>query len=165
MIISTRHFGQIEVTEEKILTFEDGIPAFESVKKFILIDNENKESLFRWLQCVDEPSLAFTVVNPFVLKQDYDISLDDETINTLEIEKPEDVLIYAIVVVPEDMTQISMNLKAPVIINTKNNKGAQVILDTDKYSVRHYIVKELREQEVNNNACSDKEEGAINNNK
>lgn len=156
MQLNTKNFGEIVVPEDKILSFDDGIPSFESVKKYILLDNGDNTSPFRWLQSIDEPTLAFAIVNPFLIKKDYDINIGDDTVKQLGIEKEEEVEVYAIVVVPSDISKMTMNLKAPVIINTKNMKGAQVILDTDKYGVRHYIIEELRRREVAEDAGTDK---------
>ncbi len=165
MLIKTRNFGEIDVDREKILFFEEGIPGFENVKQFILLDTDDAESPFKWLQSVDSPELAFAVVNPFMILRSYDFEIDDNTVEALEIEKPEDVLVYSIVVVPEDVSKMTMNLKAPVLINSRNRKGMQVVLDTDKYGVRHYILEELQRQEVAVNACSEQKEGRVYNNK
>lgn len=160
MRISTKHFGEIEVDPQKVISFENGIPGFEQERRFLLIDNEDAQSPFKWLQSINAGELAFAVVNPFAIRQDYDFLLNEDVVNSLAIEKEEDVAVFSIVVVPEDISQISMNLKAPVVINVKDRKGAQIVLDTDRYSVRHYILEELRRQEVAVNACSDKEEGS-----
>jgi len=165
MKINTRHFGEIEVDENTIITFGDGIPSFEEVKKYVLLDSGDIESPFKWLQSVDNPSIAFAIADPFLIKKDYEVNINDNDIKILKIESKEDVTIYSIVVVPDDISKISMNLKAPVIINNNKRIGMQVILDTDKYSVRHYILEELRRQEVTSNAGTDKEKGTINSNK
>lgn len=161
MFIETRHFGRIEVDEEGIINFEEGLPGFEDVKKFIILGTDDTESPFKWLQCVDKPDLAFAVINPFAIRRDYCVDIHDNIAGKLGIEDPSSVIIYSIVVVPEDISRISMNLKAPVIINAKNNKAAQVILDTDAYSVRHYIIDELQKQEDAGNACTVKEKGPV----
>lgn len=164
MDLETRHFGKIEVDEKGIVNFPEGLPGFEDAKKFILLGGGD-DSPFRWLQSVDRPELAFVVVNPFSIKKDYDIDIPDNVLERLEIENTEDMQLYSIVVVPEDVSKMSMNLKAPVIINVKNKKGAQVVLDTDVYGVRHYILDELRKQEDLENACVDTEKGSIHCNK
>jgi flagellar assembly factor FliW len=161
MQLDTRHFGKIEIDEKEIIDFPEGLPGFLDIKKYAILANEEGDSPFRWLQSIDEPNLAFAVVDPFSVKKDYDINIGDDASDALGIECVENVLVYSIVVVPEDVSKISMNLKAPIIINTKNNKGMQVILDTDEYGVRHYILEELRRQEVDADACSDKKEGAV----
>ena len=166
MILNTRHFGEIAIREEEIITFEEGLPGFENAKKFAILDTcapgeEEDESPFKWLQCVDDPMLAFAIANPFVFRSDYDIELNDETIEILGIEKESDVVLYAITVVPEDIKKTSINLKAPLVINLKNKKGMQVILDTNKYGVRHYIMDEIAKQEVRANASSDKKKRPV----
>lgn len=163
MNLVTKNFGEIEFDASQVVDFEAGIPGFERARRFVLIDSREEQSPFRWLQCIDEPTLAFAVVNPFLIKKDYDFELSRETVASLEISSEHDVSVYSILVVPEDLTKISMNLKAPVIINNKNNKGAQIVLDTGNYTVRHYIVDEIRRREVAEDAGTDKEKGSNNN--
>jgi len=163
MVINTKHFGEIELQEEKVIHFEEGLPGFDYLKKFIILESSGEDSPFKWLQSIDEPLLAFAIVNPFALKEDYDFILTDEMTGKLGISSENDVAVYAIVVVPEDLTKISMNLKAPVVVGIKSRKAAQIILDTDKYTVRHYILDELRRREVGVNAGTDKEKGSDNN--
>ncbi|NLP13365.1 MAG: flagellar assembly protein FliW [Clostridium sp.] len=158
MLLKTKHFDEIEIEEDKIINFKDGIPGFEEVKKYIVLYDGDEASPFRWLQAVDDGQLAFAVADPFMIVNDYDIEIPQEAVDVLEIQSPEHVMILSILVVPEDLSKISMNLKAPVIINTKNKRGMQVVLDTDRYSVRHYIVEELRRREVNISAGSHKKE-------
>lgn len=160
MLLKTKHFGDIEIDDKKVLIFENGLPGFELCRKYILLGNEDEASTFRWLQCVDHPEVAFAITNPFLIVRDYDFELDDESAKRLGIEKSEDVAVYVIVVVPEDIKKISINLKAPLIINSRNKMGAQIILDTDKYTVRHYILDELRRQEVSADARADEEKGS-----
>lgn len=166
MLLKTKHFGEIEIDESGIISFMEGLPGFENNNKFIVLcNNEDAKSPFKWLQCIDEPQLTFAVVDPFLIRKDYDIEVSDEAVKLLGIEKPEDMLIYSILVVPEDLSKITMNLKAPVVINIKNKKGMQVILDTDEYGVRHYILEELSRQEVAGDACSIKEERPVHSHK
>lgn len=148
MIIETTHFGKIEIAEENILHFDEGILGFEEIKEYGLIDNEDSESPFCWIQAIEMPELAFALVDPFAIKKDYDFELTDEDVSSLGIDIPSQVTVFAIVVVPEDTKKISMNLKAPIIINTNNRKAAQIILNSDKYTVRHFILDELQKQEV-----------------
>lgn len=148
MLLHTTNFGDIEINDENIISFEEGLPGFESLNRFIIINNEGDNSPFSWLQSVENGDLAFVIMNPLVFLKDYTVTIDDFMVNSLEIEKPEDVMIYSVVVIPEEVSEISANLKAPIIINTKNKKGKQVILDNSEYHVRHYIMEELRKQGV-----------------
>ncbi|HHY23064.1 MAG TPA: flagellar assembly protein FliW [Clostridiaceae bacterium] len=180
MLLKTRHFGEIEIDENKIIRFDGGLPGFNNVRQFIILETEPDEGLdnkssggldnkpdaephttesseernsgspFKWLQCVDDPMLAFAIANPFLLKPDYDVKLSDEVVEHLEIKKEVDVAIYTIVVVPEDITKMTMNLKAPLVINVRNKKGVQAILDTEEYSIRHHIMSSISNKAVDN---------------
>ena len=145
MKIKTANFGEINIAEEKIIHFQEGIPAFEEEKEFIIILNEDKENPFHWLQSVKNSELSFVILNPFEIFSDYDILLPETAINKLNIEKEEDVIIYSMVVVPEDMTKMTTNLLGPIVINTKEMLGKQVILDDERYSTKHFIFNQNSE--------------------
>lgn len=165
MLLKTKHFGEIDIKDSSIIDFINGIPGFEKAKKYTIIENEDKESPFKWIQGVDNTDLAFVIVNPFAIKKNYEINLDDETLKKLEIKETGDVAVYSIVVVPENLNDMTMNLQAPLIINTSNNRGKQLILDTDRYGVRHYILEELQGREESSDASVDEKKGPINYNK
>ena len=146
MKLKTKYYDIVDIDEKSILDFKEGLPGFEDYKKYVLLGEDQDEVVFKWLQSVEKPDLAFVVINPFCIKKDYEFKLEDSVIKALGIGRAEDVKVYSIVVVPEDVSKISVNLKAPVIINNKNNKGMQVILDREDYSVRHYILELLQSQ-------------------
>ena len=161
MQLKTKHFGEIGIEEKGIIEFSEGLPGFSNKKRFVILTPGEEESPFKWLQSTEDAALAFAVADIFKIKPDYDIEISNNLVEILGINKLEDVLVYSIVVIPEDISRISMNLKAPVIINKKNMRGMQVVLDTGRYGVRHYIQDELRKQEVSGNAGTDKEERAV----
>lgn len=139
MKIKTTNFGEIEIEKDKIIYFPEGIPAFEEEKEFVIILNDDKENPFHWLQSVKNPKLSFIILNPFEIFNDYDILLPETAINKLKIENQEDVAIYTIVVIPEDITKMTTNLLGPIVINTKEKLGKQVILDDNRYTTKHFI--------------------------
>lgn len=144
MILNTKNFGEIEVREEDILEFEYGIPGFENMTKFaILGKTDDENSPFFWLQSVQNSNLAFVIMNPRDLVPDYEVEIDMFTANLLKFQDENDALIYAIVTVPEDISKISINLKAPIVINAKNNRGCQVVIENDKYKFKHIITEEF----------------------
>lgn len=165
MFLKTKHFGEIDVPEEKFIEFAEGLPGFEELRRFTIIDSKDEDSPFKWLLSVDVPEIAFIIANPFLIVKDYDFELSENDVKKLSIEKAEDVAVYSVIVVPEQIEKMSMNLKAPIIINSRNKRGAQVILDTDKYTVRHYILEELRRQEVGAGACTNEKKGSGDHNK
>ncbi|RKD32334.1 flagellar assembly protein FliW [Thermohalobacter berrensis] len=147
MKLNTKHFGEIEIDENSIINFPDGLLAFEDQKKFTIIDNPDKEVPFQWLQSIDNPNLAFVIINPFIFKKDYEFDIPKQVVKKLEIEEEKDVIVYTIVVVPEDINKMTANLAGPLIINNKNRKGKQIILSDSRYSTKHNILEEL--QKVN----------------
>ncbi len=153
MNLKTKNFGAIEVEGNKIITFRDGVPGFEQYKKYIEIPNEDKDNPFHWLQCIEDGNLAFVVINPFEMLPDYEFKLEKEVVDELEIKELSDVQVLSIVVVPEKIENITINLKAPVIINRNNNYGKQYIMESDKYSVRHNLKDEI---EKSKNKIEDK---------
>lgn len=161
MILETKYFGELDIDENEMIQFSQGMPGFEGVRRFVLINNDEEGSPFKWLQGVDEPKPAFVVIDPFIVKKDYEVNLDDDVLKELDIKKEDDVLVYCIVVVPKDISKMTMNMQAPLVINMKNNKGKQLILDTDRYGVRHYIMEELQGRGEAENACVDKEKESV----
>ena len=143
MKLATKHFGEIEIQEEEILSFPHGLFAFEDKKSFVLIDNEDEKLPFSWLQSVDDPGLCFVVMNPFVFKKDYEFDIPQDAVSELEIKAAGDVCVLAVLVIPEDVSRMTANLLAPLVINIKNRKGKQVILDDKRYTTRHLVLEEL----------------------
>ena len=139
MQIETKFFEQIEIGEKDIITFEDGIPGFPDLRKFALLHDNQYLSYF---QSVNNKGVCFVVIPPAAIVENYDIEISDDAVVKLGVEKPDDVAIYAIVNLSEDMNKITANLKAPLLINEQNNKGVQEILDDSRYDIRHKIMKE-----------------------
>lgn len=165
MILQTKYFGELNIDEKEIISFRNGLPGFDGIKRYILINNEEEGSPFKWLQAIDDERPAFVIIDPFAVKKDYEVNLNDEILKELEIKEDRDVAVFSIVVVPDDVNKMTMNLQAPLIINMIKKLGRQLILDTDRYGVRHYILEELHGQEESGNACTDKEKGSVHRNK
>lgn len=137
MNIKTKRFGEIKVVKENILEFEQGLFAFEDLRSFVLLDIE-KNPVFKWLQSIDNTDISFLLVDPFVVKKDYFIDLDDFLLEELEIENKEDVLIYTTVTVPRGVfKEATTNLLGPLVINWRRKKGKQVILERDDVGIKH----------------------------
>ncbi|WP_352418285.1 flagellar assembly protein FliW [Proteiniborus sp.] len=144
MILSTKNFGEIEIDSKKIINFIDGIPGFDDQKEFIIIDNPDDEVPFKWLQSINEPELAFVIINPFLFKPDYVFDIPEQALEKLKIKEEKDVAVYSIVNIPDDITKMTANLIGPVIINTKEMLGKQIVLDDSRYTTKHFILKEAK---------------------
>lgn len=145
MKIQTTNFGELEINEDKIINFPEGLPGFENEKEFFIILNEDEDNPFHWLQSLNSSELSFVILNPFEIFEDYDILLPETAKSKLKIKDEEEVLIYTIVVMPEDITKTTTNLLGPIVINTNEKLGKQVILEENKYQTKHLIFEQSPE--------------------
>jgi flagellar assembly factor FliW len=125
MQVNTKAYGTIEVDERQRIYFPFGILGFENLKNYVLLDA--KQQPFYWLQSSDVSEIAFVLINPFIFRPDYEIDIPDEELNEIGIESYEDVLVFAIVTIPEDQRKMTANLQGPIIINKKQRIGRQAI--------------------------------------
>ncbi len=141
MLVKTKHFGEIDLDESKILYFEKGIMGFEDCKKYtILFDSEAEERpAISWLQSCDEPGLALPVISPLLVRPDYNPVVEDELLDSLGELTDENIVILLTLTVPADITQMTSNLKAPIIINSDNCKGCQVIVENADYQIKYKV--------------------------
>lgn len=140
MEINTKPYGLVNVDPANIITFENGLPGFEDMQKFVLLGNQEVDEPLVWLQSVDDEALAFVVTQPKTFKQDYHPTIHINELEDLELKDDSEIMLYCIVVVPEDVSKMTANLKAPLVINTRNNKAKQLILNDDNYQIREYIL-------------------------
>ncbi|AZN38524.1 flagellar assembly protein FliW [Paenibacillus albus] len=136
MELQTSRFGTITVEEDMIYSFSNGIPGFEGENSFILISPEEDKPL-SYLQSVNNGDLAFIITDPFVFYPEYDFELPESAIADLEIESVDQVIIQSIISINGDMEAATMNLIAPIVINTNNRVGKQVVLGNVSYTTKH----------------------------
>lgn len=131
MVLNTEHLGEIEFQKEDIIHFPKGIPGFEEEKEFVVILTGDIEFPFTYLQSVKSNDLAFIVTDPFLFLENYDFELSDDDAEFLGVKSEEqidDITVYTIVTIPEDVDQTTVNISAPIIINLKEKLGKQVLL-------------------------------------
>lgn len=159
MIINTVRFGQVEIDERSVLTFDDGLYGFDKLKKFAIINCTETKPIY-WLQSIEDGDISMPIIDPFILKDDYVIDIDEKELEKIGTGKEEDLIVYNVVVLPEDITKITVNLVAPIIINTSNNKAKQYILGLEQEtSVKYPAFTPLMNyyKEVEKGAGTDKE--------
>ena len=146
MRINTRYFGTVDLDDDKVIIFDDGLFGFEEYKKFVLIfNNEAKERpAISWLQSVDEQALALPVMIPTIVKPDYNPVVEDDALETLGDWDEENISVLVTVTVPEDLKNMTTNLKAPIIINTDSMKGVQTVVENQDYEIRFKIYDLLK---------------------
>ena len=136
MKVDTRWFGTIDIDDEKIITFDLGVIGFEDCKKFTLIYDVDKG---------DE--LALPMLKPELIKEDYDPIVEDEMLKALGSDiKEADLIVFCVLTVPADITKMTINFKAPIIVNADTLKGVQLIADNNDYEVRYPIYSILEER-------------------
>ena len=141
MRIQTRYFGEVEVKEEDVLSFSQGLPGFPEENKFSLLALE-ENGLFQVLQSVNNIDPAFVVVDPFLFVKDYEFKLDDKTKEQLKLHNDEAELeVKVIVTMKDSIAKSTANLQAPIIINVKEKLAKQYITNTD-YTPREFIFKD-----------------------
>ncbi len=139
MYIETEYFGRIEISDDDIMTFPEGIPGFEELKRFTLLSIGEDFVNFFLLQSVDRPEISFIVTGMFVIYNGYEVHIEDDDLELLGITSPDTVLTLAIAVIPEDPKDIRVNLKAPVIINVDKKLGKQILQQNESLPIRYYL--------------------------
>ncbi|MBO4910707.1 MAG: flagellar assembly protein FliW [Lachnospiraceae bacterium] len=146
MFIKTKIFGDVEISDDKILTFEDGIIGFPDLKHFTLIHDEEKgkDAGIRYFQSIEEPAFAMPVMNPLMVCEDYNPQVSEEFLSSLGNISDENIVVLVTVTVPTDLTKMTVNLQGPIIINSDEKKGAQIIVEGNDYPVKFPIYEILK---------------------
>lgn len=141
MKIATKFFGEIEISDDKIITFENGIIGFPELRRFALLHDEERgmEAGVRFLQSIEEPGFSMTVMNPLAVKPDYDPQVEDSLLASAGNITAENLLVLVTVSIPGDLTKMSVNLQGPIIINAEGRKGCQIIVENGNYPVKFPI--------------------------
>ena len=126
MKLKNQQFGEFEFDDNIVINFEDGLLGFEEFKKFVLITKDN--DLFFWLTSIDEPELVFPIFPVKMIEDNYPEFSEDEPFGIVKLDK--------------DPLKITINLKAPVYVDQKNNTGKQRIIDNDNYQVDYKLFTE-----------------------
>ncbi|MBN21891.1 MAG: flagellar assembly protein FliW [Bdellovibrionaceae bacterium] len=143
MIVKTGRFGQITVSEEEIIHIPQGILGFPEHTQFCLVDPAD-ETLILWLQSIENPNIAFAVLEPKIFKPDYTVRLSAAELRELKLESMTHASVFSILTLPEDLTQMVANLKAPLVLNLKSQVAKQVVLQENEYSIQFPMFKELK---------------------
>lgn len=141
MKANTRLFGEIDIEEEKIIILENGMIGLPEYRKFALIFDEGKDrkaSSVMWLQSMDDPQTAFPVMQPNAVKPDYNPMVSDEILSPLGVMNEDNTYVLVTLTACADVKETSVNLKAPIVINTDTKKGCQIIVEDD-YPVKFKV--------------------------
>ena len=141
MKIQTVRFGEVEIEKERIFKFVITIIGFNELQDFVILDL-NKDNFFKWLQSVEDPSLAFPIVSVFSMNVDYSIDIPDNVVEMLKIKNVESLLVMNIASIPQNNPQgTTLNLLAPLIFNLEESLAGQVILSGSGYDISFPLFK------------------------
>lgn len=146
MKFETTRFGAIEVSSEEIYIFPDGPLGFPECTRFTFIDEEHTVP-FRMLQSLDNPALAFVIVDPQAVRPDYTFQVSKDDLAQVKATDPAGLSVYAIVTMAKELKDVTVNLQGPLVVNAEKRLGHQFVLNTDEFTTRESIVSEAEVSE------------------
>lgn len=140
MQLRTTRFGELEVAETSVITFTQPIIGFQEYRRFVLLPGP-ADSAVTWLQSTESGELAFLLMNPRDVAPDYRVPLGQHELAELAVNTADELSIFTILVVSDDVTKIRTNLKAPVLINSKQRLGKQTVLERSDYPIQFFLAQ------------------------
>ena len=147
MNISTTRFGSVDIDSDRIIFMTQPVPGFPDSRRYAVIDRPQNRP-FSWLQSVDEPAVCFAVIDPTQVVPGYMAEVHPRDVADLALDGVDDSLVVCIVTISAGGSRVTVNLAAPIIVNTRRMLGRQVILEQTEHSVRHDLLKALRAQQT-----------------
>jgi flagellar assembly factor FliW len=149
MTIQTTRFGSVELTSEDMIFFAEGLLGFNELRRFVLLDDPTDE-IFAWLQSCEEPGVAFPLLEPELFTSNYVVHLTKYDLEALKLTSAEGTRFFSIITIPQDPTQMTANLKAPIVINVKERLARQCVLQENSLNIREPIFTKLQQRVVQN---------------
>lgn len=140
MKIVTSRFGELEVSEDLIIRMTKPVLGFEGFRKYVVIETEDFQP-FKWLQSIEDPDLAFVIVNPLLFFPNYTIEVNPKEIEELKVDNVDHIVTYSIVTIPPDFTQMTANLQGPILVNTRTNLAKQLVLVNSRHGIKHRLIE------------------------
>jgi flagellar assembly factor FliW len=140
MLIHAINFGEIEISEDRVLHFKEGVPGFPNLRRFAMLEFEELKP-FQYLQAVEDPPIALLVVNPFLIDPDYKFQLSKSDMEDIRATGTEEIAVYVVATIPDNPEEGTVNLMAPIVIHENQNCGKQVILHDSGYSVKQPLIR------------------------
>ena len=138
MDVRTTRFGDIEIAEDRVITFPSGLLGFPEMTRYCLLQ-PGDDACFFWLQSLDDPDLAFVVTDPTLFVSDYSVPVRAEQMEALSLSRIEDAQVFSIVNKVDD--KLTGNLQGPLVINTLTRVGEQVVVAERRWTTRHPLVR------------------------
>ncbi|MDO5148313.1 MAG: flagellar assembly protein FliW [Oscillospiraceae bacterium] len=141
MKVNTKFFGEIEVSEKDIITFDQPVFGFEDKKRYVFMMDDSLNGEFIWLQCIDDSTLCFVLANPNTLNENYSPTFSEEISSVIGKGTYE---MWLVMVVADNFGESTVNLKSPIIVNLDERRAAQMIAEED-YTIRYRLFENVKE--------------------
>ncbi len=141
MKVKTSRFGEIEVPDESLITFPDGIIGFRDATRFVIFECGD-DGIFKWLQSCDKPELAFVICEASLIKPDYQVMIGEKEREVLKLDNLEDGAVCLILIIPDNPQEATANLLGPIVMNSESRIGMQLVLVNPDYSARYRIFEQ-----------------------
>jgi flagellar assembly factor FliW len=147
MLIHTSNFGDLEIPQNKVINFKEGLPGFPQNHRFAMLELDELEP-FRYLHALDGIPIALYVINPFLVDSGYEFKLTESDMEDVGSSNASELTVVSVATIPEDPNSATINMMAPIVINEKACCGKQVILHESKYSVKHPLLGGVGQEDV-----------------
>lgn len=152
-LIQTSRFGAVEIKEDDVLDFFEGILGFANLRKFVLLDDPHDE-IFAWLQSCEQPDIAFPILEPELFIQNYQVTLTRHDVEAIKLAANERTRFFSIITIPSDPTLMTANMKAPIVINIDRKIARQCVLQDNGLAIKEPIFAKLQQRLVSNPKAS-----------
>ncbi|MCK6599410.1 MAG: flagellar assembly protein FliW [Bdellovibrionaceae bacterium] len=149
MLIQTSRFGQVKFESDDVINFPEGLLGFSDLRKFVLVDDPSDE-IFIWLQSCESPQIAFPLLEPELFVTNYQPGLTKTDLESLKLSHTDKTRSFCVITIPDDPTQMSANMKAPIIINMTLKIARQCVLQDNSLAIREPIFTKLQQRVVQN---------------
>lgn len=150
MVAQTRLFGEVAIDDDKVLDFPNGIIGIEDKHKFAIIYDVEKgeDTAIRWLQSMEDPYLALPVIEPFAILEEYNPIIEDALLAPIDNPKDEDIIVLLTLIISSDVTKVTANMKAPIVINSATCKGGQIIVENPEYESKFNVYDAIQKKKA-----------------
>lgn len=145
MQVHTTRFGVLQIPDDRVLEFPKGLLGFSQFTRYCLLE-PGDDACFFWLQCLDEPSLAFVVTDPTLFIPEYAVPIRPEQMVELKLGKLDEAQVF-VIVNKVDQT-LTGNLQGPLVVNTMTRSGEQMVLAEKRWTTRHPLVQVAAGEEL-----------------
>ncbi|HHV50830.1 MAG TPA: flagellar assembly protein FliW [Clostridiales bacterium] len=142
MVIETVEFGHVEINEEDIIHFPEGIYGIEAINDYVFLERNDLDVPIIWMQAVHNKHIRFVVFDPLFIVDEYQPEIPDDILGKLGAKSLDNLKFFVIAVVPKNIEDMTVNLKSPIVVNFETKKAYQVILENSDYSVRHFVFRD-----------------------